>query len=473
MSSPGRRLAAGASWTYGLQLVTVVVQLGYAALTSRLVGPTEFGAYSVALSIAALVNLLGSGGLSQTAARAQEAHSAVTRPLASYALLLGVSASAFTLLTAGLWSELWAAPKAAGVVRLLAVSAVVMPILSLSIGLLRREGKFRDMAIATFFANVVGMVLGAIAVLTFKTPEALAVSAIVGQWGSFLWAASQLRGALLPGRITLHSEDVRFSSKLVAVSIFQYVSGNAPRWSVSQFVGTAVLGAWNRADVLSTVPFAQLQNALLQVIYPEFRRYQVGSSVAKSAWLDMLTLTAWLTLPLGAAIAGIGPDLVKLVLGSGWSLAAQLLPFLALLGALQPLMVLLAGALESASLFRAIWLSEVIAFLVSASGVVLVLTRHDYIFALGALISATLGRHIVHILQARRIGALDTGALAAGYLQPVAFATILYLALVLLLDHGQPLLGTLGLGALAVWVAITRREFAPVRVLRRRGIVGP
>jgi O-antigen/teichoic acid export membrane protein len=477
MSSIGRRLAAGAGWVYGLQLLTVIVQLGYAALTSRLADPSVFGAYSVALSIAAFVNLLGSGGLAQTAARAPDADRSSTRPLATYALLIGGAAALFTLGTAGMWSALWAAPQAAGPVRLLAVSALILPMLSLSSGLLRREGVFRDLAVATFVANVIGMAIGAGAVLLFKSPESLAVSAIVGQWGTFIWAAGRLRGALVPGRLALRSDNVRFSTKIVAVSIVQYVSGNAPRWSVSQFIGTAVLGAWNRADVLSTVPFSQLQNALMQVIYPEFRRYPVGSVAARSAWLDMLGLVAWLTLPIGAVMAGIGPVLVGVVLGPGWDQAARILPLLAVLGALQPLMVLFAGALESASLFRAIWAAEALAFLISATGVVLVLVHREYEFAILAMIAATVVRHIVHLLHARRLGALGLVEVAIGYAQPLAFAVVLYLALYLLLASAdgsivELVLGLVGLVTLGLWIFGRRRSFGPLAILRRRGILG-
>ncbi|WP_412873781.1 oligosaccharide flippase family protein [Curtobacterium poinsettiae] len=477
MTSNGRRLMAGASWVYGLQLLTVVVQLGYAALTSRLAAPGVFGAYSVALSIAALVNLLGSGGLSQTAARAPDAERSSTRPLATYALLLGVAAALFTLVTADLWSAFWGAPEAAGAVRLLALSALVMPFLSLSTGLLRRQGAFREMAIATFCSNVVGMAAGAGAVLLFRSPESLAVSAIIGQWGTLLWAGTRLRGDLVPGRLALRSDNVSFSTKLVAVSVFQYISGNAPRWSVSQFVGASVLGAWNRADVLSTIPFSQLQNALMQVIYPEFRRYQIGSSAARAAWLDMLSLVAWFTLPLGAVIAGVGPELVHVALGPGWGLAAQILPLLAVLGAVQPLMVLLAGALESAALFRAIWMSEAIAFVLSAVGVAMVAVHQQYVFALVALIAATVGRHVVHILAARRVRAIRLRRLVLGYAQPAAFALVLYFALLALFRDSSVSLanvagGSVGLVLLAGWVLVARRAFPPLEILRRRGILG-
>lgn len=477
MSSAGRRLAKGASWVYGLQLLTVIVQLGYAALTSRAADPTVFGAYSVALSIAAFVNLLGSGGLAQTAARASDADHASTRPLATYALLIGIGAAVFTLVTAGLWSELWAAPNAAGAVRLLALSALVLPLLSLSNGLLRREGLFRELALATFFANLLGMIIGAVAVTVFRTPESLAVSAIVGQWGTLLWAAGRLRGRLLPGPLSLVSDNVRFSTKIVAVSVFQYISGNAPRWSVSHFIGTAVLGSWNRADVLSTVPFSQLQNALMQVIYPEFRRYAVGTPAARAAWLDMLSLVAWLTLPLGAVLAGVGPTAVSLILGPGWGQAAEILPLLALLGALQPLMVLFAGVLESASLFRAIWIGEVLAFFLSAAGVALVIMSREYTFAIVAMILATLFRHIVHLLQARKLGALSLLDVARGYSHPVVFALIAYGCSFALIQGAIGsatglVVGGVGIALLLIWVCRTRRDFGPLRILRRRGILG-
>ena len=45
------------------------VQLGYAAITSRLLPPSAFGAYAVALSGVGFIGMLGGSSLGQAAAR--------------------------------------------------------------------------------------------------------------------------------------------------------------------------------------------------------------------------------------------------------------------------------------------------------------------------------------------------------------------------------------------------------------------
>lgn len=478
MKSTGRRLLAGALWTYGLQVATVVIQLGYAALTSRLASPHAFGAYSVALSIMALVNLLGSGGLSQTAARATELTAAHLRPLSGYAVALGVVAALFTLLTEPLWTALWAAPSASGTVRLLALSALVVPMLSLCNGAFRRLGKFRSLALVTFASNLLGMVAGAVLVAVFRSPEALAVSAIVAQFATTAYAVIRLRTLLVPQRFSFRADNVRFSTKLVAVSVFQYVSGNAPRWSVSHFIGTLPLGAWNRADVLTTVPFSQVQAALLQVIYPEFRKNELGTAQIRSVWRDMLTLVSWLTLPAGAIVAAAGPAVTQWLLGPGWARTADYIPLLAALGAVQPLVQLLAAGLESFARFGAIWVSEWAALALSIGGAVVVCFTHDVFAALLAMLVGALVRHVAHISWAVHAGNLSLGPLLSSYATSLGAAMVVFLVIrgvVAPSPRGVPtqLIATLLLGAIVAIGLRFRHRLPPVAIARKRGILSP
>lgn len=473
MSSAGTRLLSGALWSYGLQLATVVAQLGYAATTSRIASPSAFGDYSVALSIMALVNLLGSGGLSQTAARTPEVSAQHTRPLAAYALALGTAAAIFTLATNSLWVALWRAPSASGTVNVLALSAFIVPILSLCNGIFRRLGKFRSLALITFLSNVIGMIVGLFFVGLFRSPESLAVSAIVGQFGTAGWAIWKLRNLLVPSKFSFRAESILFSTKLVAISVVQYVSGNGPRWSVSHFVGTATLGAWNRADVLTTIPFSQVQAALLQVIYPEFRRYQPGTPEARQAWLDMLTLTSWLTLPAGAVVAAVGPPMTEILLGPGWGQAAAFIPILAVLGGIQPLVMLLSAALESSALFKPIWLSECVALLLSLAGAVYVSLHQFGLAALITMAAASFVRHAIHIGYAVRVRALPGLQIFKVYVFAVTFAASLFLSLSLIVaprpaTSVTQIGGALLLLAIVAGCALLRHRLPPILVARRR-----
>jgi O-antigen/teichoic acid export membrane protein len=151
-------------WGYGAQILTIVFQLAYAAVVSRLAGASEFGAYSVALSITALISLIANGGMSQAVARLMVVDKLVVGAMSSFALILGVIVAAITFATASFWASLWGTPSATETIQWLSVSALFSPMFSLLTGLARRTGQFSHLAMSTVVCNVIGMVGGILAV---------------------------------------------------------------------------------------------------------------------------------------------------------------------------------------------------------------------------------------------------------------------------------------------------------------------
>src|SRR6476619_5402537 len=69
--------------------VVMAIQLGYAAVTSRLMGPSAFGAYAVALSGIGLLGMVGGSSLGVSAARSSDDSESVDRSLVTTAALTG------------------------------------------------------------------------------------------------------------------------------------------------------------------------------------------------------------------------------------------------------------------------------------------------------------------------------------------------------------------------------------------------
>ncbi|MGN6741744.1 MAG: oligosaccharide flippase family protein [Amnibacterium sp.] len=325
-----RTVARGAAYNYLAQIFTVVVQLGYAAVTSRLLPDHDFGVYGAAFTSMLLVNLLAMAGLPQTVGRMVDLGASRLAGLLLYALLVGVVAAAGLAATADLWAALWGTPQSASVLRVLAITSFITPVMSLVTGLSYRLGRFRHLAVWTFLANVAGMIVGVVAVAVLRTPESLAVSTIVGQAGVTVVVLTA-PASLFRGRPTLRGtlEDVGYSVRVMITGLLTYAACNVGRVTFSRVFGAAALGQWNRADALTTTPFWQLQSAMLQAIYPEFRHDRGDAERARRVWTDLVSIVAWGCIPLGAFAAVVAPIVVDLVLGPGWRHAAAFAPLLA------------------------------------------------------------------------------------------------------------------------------------------------
>lgn len=428
--STAARVARGAAWSYGAQIVTVVGQFAYAAATSRLVSPHAFGDYSIALTAVGVLTLLASGGIAQSVGRLRELAPMEMTNLLVYALIAGTSFCALTVLSAPGLASIWGSVEATNVIRVLALNAMTAPLMGLFAGLARRRGDFRSLAIATVASNLLSMAAGVALVWSFRSAVTLVAAPVIAQALITLWAYWAHGRGIQWGRLRRGGESVTFSWRLTAVSLFQYVLGATPRFGVANALGAGAIGQWNRAEVLATLPFQQLQAALLPVVYPEFRHDRAGASRARRKWADMIALVAWVTIPAGVAGAVLLPHLLPILLGDQWQQAALFTIPLALAGGLQPPTVLLAAAIEAIGKFRVIWLVNAVVFASQLTAVALVFVWKSPWPAVCALLVMNSLSHALYASWGGRRGYLDIRALARSYRS--LFLACVWLALALL-----------------------------------------
>lgn len=474
-------VARGAVWNYSAQIVTVLVQFGYAAITSRLLAPHEFGAYAAGYASAQLINLIGLAGLQQVVGRMTELVPSRLAGLLSYSAAVGVAAAALTYFSAPVWATIWGVPDSVGPLRVLAGMSFLTPLVALGNGLNLRLGTFRRLAMRTVVANAVGMALGVVCVLSLRSAESLAIAPVLSQLGVaalLLWSCrAHFRGrpdwrALL--------EDVRYSGKSLVSALLTYSSSTIGRLTVSQSIGTVPLGNWNRADAITSNPFWTLGAAMASALFPEFRHDIGDRSRAHRVWSDLLGILGWVCVPLGVLVSVLAPVLVHVLLGDGWELAAGYASALAILGAVQPVAFLLVSGFEAIGRFSWIWGGYIAAFISNVAAALAALGTRDVwpVFA-GTLVGYTL-LHVLHLRRAHREGLVDLRRVLTHYGQIAAFCLPLAAVLFVLVHWGlvasvSPLLPVAVLVAAAGGAALVLRHptrFPPLRLAHTYGLLG-
>lgn len=415
---------------YGSQLVTVAFQFLYAAVSSRAVSPSGFGAYAIALAVTGLVSLLATGGLGQTVSRMIEIDRQRLRALVTYALLLGAIAGSVLLLSAPVWAWLWGVEASSEPIRWLAINSCISPLLGLATGLMARTGKFRRLAVITLLSNLLGMAIGVVAVLTWHSASSLVVSAAVAQSLTLVGVMFSTEGQLLGIAPLRHGQsDIGYSGRLASTSMLAYLTGNIVKFTMVRGIDAASLGHWNRAEVLTSIPMQQIQGALIRAVYPEFRHDINDSSRARIVWTDMLILVAWAALTISAVALVVIPPIVPILFGGGWEVAASVAGPLALIGGLQILSTLLASAVEALGRFRWIVSTELILIVVQIIAAVLVLLSHSIWMAVIALVITNVVRHGWHIFLLGKHQYLDVPRLLRHYFVALLFAACVALTL--------------------------------------------
>ena len=448
------------------------VQLGYAAITSRLLAPSAFGAYAVALSGVGFMGMLGGSSLGQAAARRDHDSVHLDRSLVTLALVVGCSTAMLVILLAPLWGRLWGVPESTQVTRVLALGIPVSALSAVLAGVLRRSGRTTQVAGRTGLGQLAGMAVGLTAILGFGTPWSLGVAPTMAQLATAgLISAALPRDRLKPARPTTASlSDAIYGAKAAGMNLLRYSTSLFPVWAIGRYAGPSELGAYNRATTLVTVPMEALQQAFSYTIFPELRQ---GGPVSQrdNGLTDIVIMMTWPAL----FLAGVGyfaaPPAVALLLGPGWEQSKDIAGIALLLGVVPMVSVLLGSALEAQGRFRATSAAWLLATVAIVIGTIWTASTGAIMLAVLTLLVAKVVQGSVFAVALARVGQLSPGRWARETIDMIGLQTAVALPLWCLtasVENDAALLGCIGLVAGAeaalLWHVRVRTRFGILAV---------
>lgn len=348
--SPGLRESTVASfgWSWAGTLVALALQLAYLAVMARLVAPATFGLVAGGLLfirvIAYLAKLgVGAAVVQRPTITPSEISAAHTVSVGSTVLL---AAGAFV--SAPALSRLIGVAGAAQTARWLLLGLVADSFAAVPEAMVRREMGFKRLAVVQVGVYVVSNFCVAIplAVAGYGLDALLAANVV-----SSAVAAVALHGLLRPRlRFGWNGSElaqfVRFGGAVAIASFLDVVSSTTDTLLVGR-LGAEPLGQYNRSTMLVGMPIQQAASAATRVTVPALSQLQRDRVRFTDAVLVAAGLTAAMVgIPVALAAAS-APRLVLLLMGPRWSLAARLLPSLAIAYGLTLITQVLTSAAEA------------------------------------------------------------------------------------------------------------------------------
>lgn len=455
------------------------LQFGYAAVTSRLLAPSAFGAYAVALSGMGILGMLNGSSLGQAAARRDHDSIQLDRALFTLALLTGLAVAAVAMALAGPWGRLWGIPESDTTTRVLALGSPFAAVAGVLAGILRRHGRTTVVASRTAIGQVVGMAVGIGVVLGTRSAWSLAVASVLG----WVMAAALLGVAVGTDRLRLVRPkteavaEVVYAAKSAGMDLLRTLTFQLPSWSISRFAGADGLGAYNRAITLITIPLEALHRSFDYALFPELRP---KGPVFRSprAFTDILVLVTWPAVVLGGIGFFAAPPFIGLVLGPGWEEASAMAGLAVLLGVVPMILVPLGSALEALGWFKvavAGWLLSAVAIGVGAFATFLTSTPTPAILGYLAALVLPIGVYVAVLARHRLlvVGALVAGTWRILLLQVGVSAAILVGLSQVPSGYLSQLALALGVGGVELaflWLVRGRTRFG--RLAHERGLPG-
>lgn len=312
-----RRLALGAVASGAVNIIKVGLQLMLLPVMARLLGPSEFGVYALALPTVSLVTLLADGGLGATLAREPESHSLVWSSAFWFLLLTGVvlaaGASAFGLFISYMVSQ----PRVAAMIAILSLSIVFLVLAVPPGARLTRRKNLGTFAVAELVANLAGAAIAVILALrnagawslvaqylTVYATRALILNLAAFRWPRFEFSFSVVKVHLTAGGL------------IIASRLVDYASRVGENVLIDRIFGTTVLGSYTFANQISKFAGEAVGNVTWAALYVQAITGNRDSTAEIHRKLCRLISAILFPATFLAAVAA--PELVSSLLGSKW-----------------------------------------------------------------------------------------------------------------------------------------------------------
>jgi lipopolysaccharide exporter len=327
-----RSTLAGLQWAYLGTAVGAVLQFAMAAVMARLLSPTAFGLVALAGLFLRFVNYFARAGISQ--ALIQKPTLTADDLRAALTLSVGLS-SAFSLVVlvlAPLAGEIANDPNVVPVLRWLALGMVIQGLGAPSLALLRRDLRFKQLALIEVGSYVIGyMGVGLAMALADFGVYALVAAMITQGAVSTISAYLSVRHPLKPTRAAQSYRSIlSFGARISVVGFFEFLQTSLDTLAVGRNAGSDALGLYNRAKLLAELPSYQLMTGLSHVLLPSFSAIQLERRRLFAAYRTAVGTAAAIVLPLNAGLAVAAPEVVRVVLGPQWDGSIDVMPWLLL-----------------------------------------------------------------------------------------------------------------------------------------------
>lgn len=339
--TPLRRAAAsGVRWVFAGAIVAGVVQVAQLAVLAQVLDHAELGQIGVLIAIITVGRVVVDFGLSGASIARQTTEPATLTALFWANLAIGAVAGIVLLALGTPLASFFSIPALPEYLPWIAGGLLLGGAAQQSRAYLQRDLRFRGLATI----ESVGSVVAGIVTIAAALAGAGVVSLPVG----FLCSAAVQLAFLLAShwrswrpRLAFHPNKLRghawFGAYFTGQRLLTEVSANLDYVMISYFLGTAALGPYTLAYEMTVKPYQRLNPVINRVAFPIYAKRQSQDAALRRGFLETTRLIAFFVVPIVAGIAVLAPNLVPTLFGPGWELTVDLLPIVAIVGALRAL----------------------------------------------------------------------------------------------------------------------------------------
>lgn len=331
-----KKVIRGVTFMGFLRFTTKALGLAEAIVLARILLPSEFGAYFVALIALGLLEVFTETGINIFLIQEKS----IKKYLDSAWIVSigrGILIGLVLYLLAPVISNFFRSQESLSLIRLISVAPVLRGFINPAIILLQKDLMFGKDALFRLFTVAVDTTFSITLTYLTKSPIGIVFGLLAGVLTEL--AISYLVVSVRPGLSFNRKQILEIFHRgkwVTAAGFFDYLYENIDNFFVGRMLGVGALGIYELGYALAVIPVSEVGKVFVHVSTPVMIKFSSDHKRLKKAFLKTLFGVSIISVPT-ALILIFFPYISVVFLGQGWEQITVILPLLAILGLVKSL----------------------------------------------------------------------------------------------------------------------------------------
>ncbi len=331
-----KKVIRGGFWVFALRIVQQVFGIIRLIVLARLLAPSDFGLLGIALLTMAALETFSQTGFQEALIQKKEKTKDYLNSAWTVLILRSFVLFAILYLIAPYAAIFFKVPQAKFIIQVVGLSVLFQGFTNIGVIYFQKELKFNKQFIYQISGTLVDFIVTISAALILKNVWALVFGLLAGNIVRFV--VSYFVHPYRP-RLTSNLKKAKelfgFGKWILGSTILTFLLVQGDDILVGKLLGIAMLGLYQMAYRMSNMPATEISHLIATVTFPAYSKLQDNLLRLKEAYLKVLQLTAFLSIPIAGLIFILAPDFTKIFLGEKWMPMVSTMQVLAFYGMLR------------------------------------------------------------------------------------------------------------------------------------------
>lgn len=324
-------MTRGAGWMVAFRLAERSLGLISTLVLVRLLSPADFGLVAMAMTVVALVELMGAFGFDAALIQAATVGRSKLDTVFTMNLLLALAAGGFIVLLAWPAAAFYADPRLVPLMVALGLASSVQGLENPGTVAFRRDMNFGREFQFLVAKKTVAFVFTLASAWLLRSYWALVIGILAGRVAGV--GLSYLMHPYRP-RLCLseRAEIMSFSVWMLVNNVLQFANGRFSHLIIGRAAGASTLGIFTVASEIATLPTSELLAPVNRALFPGLARLAADMPAFRRSLLNVISGSTLVVVPAAFGLAAVAEPLVRVALSAKWNNAIPVIQILAFSG---------------------------------------------------------------------------------------------------------------------------------------------